>query len=150
MLLEYTKAKVSAEPPLFVLGDTHMEALSSLRNALKSKKNLPEALRSVLNTLYFPNQAQRDRGYIQPIRAFPILQYLSFAFLTDDGNYLPIHRIPPLLAQHQYCIRLRGLYKINEEVQSLSLQHYIRLDSIHLEFHSKANGFISQCRSEFF
>ncbi|KJA23350.1 hypothetical protein HYPSUDRAFT_201379 [Hypholoma sublateritium FD-334 SS-4] len=127
-LLEYEKdakknkkkssatTKKLSDGELFTLDETLEMLLQHLRKALKANTNIREALRSVLDNLYFPSQEQRDRGYTQPIHIFPILQYLAFIFITNEGNYLPIHRIPPLLAQQQYCIRLRGLHAINRNI----------------------------------
>ena len=111
-------AKKVSNSELFILDNTLQMLLQSLRKALEADSNVLEALRLVLENLYFPSQEQRDRGYNQPISVFPILQYLSFIFIADEGNYLPIHRIPPLLAQQQYCIRLRGLRAINQDVMA--------------------------------
>ncbi len=115
-------SSVAANSELFILDNTLQVFLRSLRKALESDSNVLKALRLVLENLYFPSQEQRNRGFKQPISVFPLLQYLSFIFIADEGNYLPIHRIPPLLAQQQYCIRLRGLRAINREVAGADLE----------------------------
>lgn len=57
---------------------------------------------------------------------FPVLQNIIFTFIAPDGSYQPIHRLPPILAGYQYCFRLRGLYRINQQILKNELEEWRR------------------------
>ncbi len=113
-LLKFSTSKPdrSGSPPLFSLDKTLRDLLHKLGKALNSNLDAVEdALRGVLDNLYFPPQENREQSYQKAVHAFPVLQYIIYSFVSSDGSYLAIHRLPPILAAHQYCFRLRGLHR---------------------------------------
>jgi hypothetical protein len=124
----------SPSPPLFILNDTLIKSLQNLRNLLsssrKSERQIEGALRVVFDKLYFPDEEERNSAYQKPVHVFPILQFIIFCFITSDGAYQPIHRLPPILAWHQYCIRLRGLHRINKEIEAKNKEGWRKLGII--------------------
>lgn len=136
-LLQFSASKSSnnndcgdSSPPLFILTDTLLDLLGKLDKALRCRNQdtVEDALRGVLNNLYFPPKESRDQGYHLPIQVFPVLQYIIFTFISEDGTYQPIHRLPPILAAHQYCFRLRGLHCINKIVLKHRLDGWRRYE----------------------
>ena len=104
--------------PVFVLGEDALEALQNLDHALRLPhediNEIKSALRAVFDALYFP--ASISEAFQSVIKAYPLLQFLVYRFITPAGGYSPIELIPPHLAKMQYCIRLRAIYRINLEV----------------------------------
>jgi hypothetical protein len=120
-------------PQLINPKDSHSVSLFSLeRDALAALQNLDSvlhlaeediskiksALRVVFNALYYPES--NFEAYKSPIKAYPILQFLIYKFLTTAGIYSPVELIPPHLAKMQHCIRLHSVHPINLEVQKTS------------------------------
>lgn len=144
-LLEYSGRKTSeadhdASPLLFILSDTVLASLQILRKALNARnpRNVEDALRTLFDNLYFPSKEERDRAYRRPVHVFPILQFIIFSFITSNGAYQQIHRLPPMLSQHQYCLRLRGLHCINNEIVANGTKDWRRSD-IHFNLVSLFN-----------
>lgn len=114
--------KGSHSDPLFVLGKDTLEALKNLdcilRLAQEDISEIKSALRVVFNTLYYPESI--SEAYTSTIKAYPILQFLIYKFLTTGGVYSPVELIPPHLAKMQYCIRLRALHRIDLDIEKIS------------------------------
>ena len=115
------KQKHSNSTPLFILGKDIVEALQNLDCALSLAQEdigqIKSALRVLFDALYYPEST--SEAYKSVIRAYPILQFLIYEFLTPAGIYSPTELIPPHLAKMQYCIRLHSLYRIDLEVKKL-------------------------------
>ena len=113
--------KGSHSVPFFILGTEILKALRNLERALSLPREdisqIKSALRIVFDALYYPEST--SEAYKSVIRAYPILQFLIYEFLTAAGIYSPIELIPPHLSKMQYCIRLRSLYRIDLDVKNL-------------------------------
>ena len=100
------KLKGSHSVPLFILGKDALAALQNLDCALHLAKEdisqIKSALRVVFDALYYPESI--SEAYKSVIKAYPILQFLIYRFLTTAGVYSPVELIPPHLAKMQYCI----------------------------------------------
>ena len=122
------KPKGSHSVPLFIFGKDASAALQkldcTLRLAQEDISQIKSALRVVFDALYYPESI--SEAYKSAIRAYPILQFLIYKFLTTAGIYSPIELIPPHLAKMQYCIRLRALHRIDLEVQTISIGDWKR------------------------
>ena len=120
--------KGSHSASLFVLGRDILAALQNLDCALRlGQEDISEiksALRVVFDALYYPESI--SEAYKSAIKAYPILQFLIYKFLTMAGTYSPVELIPPHLAKMQYCIRLRALHRIDLEVQKISIGDWKR------------------------
>lgn len=112
------KKTVGNFTPLFILSKAHQKSLRELNEALRDKDEtqIEKVLRTLYDLLYFPSQEERDQAYKKPVHIYPLLQYIVFTFITPEGAYHPIHLLPPPLSRYQYCIRLHGLHRINQEV----------------------------------
>ena len=131
-LLQFNKGLPSAlhqsEPPIYVLGEDVKTALAQLEVALK-KHNHKElatevALRKLFDLLYFPSDKERDASYHSAIATYPVLQFIIYQFITAEGTYEPIHQLPPTIAKFQYCMRLHGLYRIDQEIKKTGQKHW--------------------------
>jgi hypothetical protein len=103
----------------FLLTPEHEKSFEDLDKSLVGSFNaarITKALRRVFDLLYFPSVEERERAYHKPIHVYPLLQFIAYSFVNSEGAYHPIHILPPILAKHQYSVRLRGLYKINDQV----------------------------------
>jgi hypothetical protein len=120
--------KGSHSIPLFVLGADALAALQDLDCALcLAKEDISKiklALRVVFNALYYPEST--SEAYKSAIKAYPVLQFLIYKFLTTTGVYSPLELIPPHLAKMQHCIRLRAVHRIDLEVQKLPTEDWKR------------------------
>ena len=118
-----TNPKGSHSVSLFILGRDALAALQDLNYALRLAQEdinkIKSALRVVFDALYYPESI--SEAYKSPIKAYPILQFLIYKFLTTAGVYTPIELIPPHLAKIQHCIRLRSVHRIDLEVQKTSV-----------------------------
>jgi len=114
---------------LFVFNTAQENALYRVRDALdhntknwtstdKQREAVAEPIRSLLEILYFPE----DMPYSDPISAQPNLQYICYGTIQPNGDYLPIHLIPPPLAAHQYVMRLKGLNYLHRTIISEGYQ----------------------------
>jgi hypothetical protein len=110
-----------SESILFIFDASTLAALQNLDCVLHSAQEdidqIKSALRVVFDALYYPESI--SEAYKSTIRAYPILQFLIYKFLTTAGIYSPIELIPPHLAKMQYCIRLRALHRIDLEVRKM-------------------------------
>jgi hypothetical protein len=59
------------------------------------------ARRVVFDALYFPELI--SEAYKSAIKAYPVIQFLVYRFLTPAGIYSPLKLIPPHLAKIQHC-----------------------------------------------
>jgi hypothetical protein len=102
----------------------------NLQKALnaRNQENVDDVLRTLFDNLYFPTTEERDRAYRKPVHVFPTLQFIIFSFIAPNGTYHQIHRLPPMLAAHQYCIRLRGLNVINKAIVANNMKDWRRSD----------------------
>jgi hypothetical protein len=99
---------------LFILKEDALAALQNLDCILHlAQKDISEikfALRVVFDSLYFPELI--SEAYKLAIKAYPVLQFLIYRFLTLAGIYSPLELIPPHLAKMQHCIRLQALHRM--------------------------------------
>jgi hypothetical protein len=124
----FVNLKGSHSVSLFILGGDALTALQNLAGILhlaqEDISKIKSALRVVFNTLYYPESF--SEAYKSPIKAYPILQFLIYRFITTAGIYSPVELIPPHLAKMQYCIRLRSVHRIDLEVKKRSTEDWKR------------------------
>ncbi|KAF9479645.1 hypothetical protein BDN70DRAFT_932365 [Pholiota conissans] len=53
--------------------------------------------------------------------------FMIYFFIDSEGGYHSIHHIPPLIAKHQYCMRLRGFREINVAIEKAELSGWISI-----------------------
>ena len=120
--------KGSHSVSLFILGRDALAALQNLDSTLhlaqEDISKIKSALCVVFDALYYPESI--SEAYKSPIKAYPILQFLIYKFLTTAGIYSPIELIPPHLEKMQHCIRLCSGHHINLEVQKSSIGDWKR------------------------
>jgi len=111
--------------PLFIFSQEQREAVITLKNSLDSvvqnwgssdeeMETISTNIRKLLHILYFPEKT----AYSNPISNQPNLQFICYNMIQDNGDYEPIHVIPPPLAAHQYVMRLKGLHYLHNAVLS--------------------------------
>lgn len=99
----------------YVFNELQAEALKKLWDALRQQVNdsidqseLEDCLYTLFNEVYFlQGQAATTKEFDMPSTAFLALQCVA-----EDGSFVSIYHIPPVIAKLQYCFRLRGIHNI--------------------------------------
>ncbi|TFK68888.1 hypothetical protein BDN72DRAFT_858109 [Pluteus cervinus] len=117
--IEYVRKPWSSGGEVFKFSDSQLAAIRALDAQISSPDFDKEGeaarmvLYEVLDSLYYPPQADRD--FNNPFHS-PIISYLACCFIAENGSFISVFLIPPSITKMQYNMRLRGVHKIKQLV----------------------------------